>query len=97
MTPEQIRIQELERQVAELTKVQLLFWSLFRDSSPTKLSLKNIIAFDKECKTGFFGADPVKQAVAIADVTAGGTTDTNARTTINAVLAMLRTYGIIKT
>lgn len=97
MTPEQIRIQELEKQVAELTTNQRLLLTLFRDSSFTRLALHNVIAIDKEALLGCFGATPTKQASAIADVAAGGTTDTNARTTINAVLAMLRTYGIIKT
>lgn len=48
-------------------------------------------------KIGYWGATPVVQPVAVADATGGTVIDTEARAAINALLARLRTPGIIAT
>jgi len=44
---------------------------------------------------GFHGATPISQQSKIADATGGATQDAEARVAINAVLAVLRSYGLI--
>jgi len=46
---------------------------------------------------GFFGAAEAAQPTAVADVSGGATVDAESRTAINALLARLRTLGIIAT
>ena len=46
---------------------------------------------------GFFGAAEAAQPTAVADASGGATTDAEARTAINALLARLRTLGLIAT
>lgn len=46
---------------------------------------------------GFFGATPAAQPVAVADAAGGATVDAEARTALNALLARLRTLGLIAT
>lgn len=46
---------------------------------------------------GFFGATPAAQPTAVADAAGGATVDTEARAALNALLARLRTLGIIAT
>lgn len=69
MTPDQIKIQNLENQVAELVSNQRLLMTLFRDSSFTRLALHNVIAMDKEAKFGVFGADPVSKITGLTLIT----------------------------
>lgn len=47
--------------------------------------------------TGFFGAPPASQPTAVADAAGGATVDAEARTALNALLARLRTLGLIAT
>jgi len=82
MTPDQLRIQELEKQVNDLVKNQQMLMSIFYNSSPTKLYLKNTIAFDKESLVGFYGATPIKKQSVGADTLAN-------------VYIVLRALGII--
>lgn len=46
---------------------------------------------------GFFGAAEAAQPTAVADASGGATTDAEARTALNALLARLRTLGLIAT
>ncbi len=46
---------------------------------------------------GLFGAAPAAQHAAISDPSGGATVDAEARTAIDAILAALRTTGIIAT
>lgn len=46
---------------------------------------------------GFFGATPAAQPTAVGDAAGGATVDTEARAALNALLARLRTLGIIAT
>lgn len=46
---------------------------------------------------GFFGASPAAQPTAVADASGGATVDTEARAALNALLARLRTLGLIAT
>jgi len=48
-------------------------------------------------KLGFFGATPSAQQAAVADAAGGATVDSEARTALNALLARLRTLGLIAT
>lgn len=47
--------------------------------------------------TGFFGAAPAAQPTAVADAAGGATVDAEARAALNAVLARLRTLGLLAT
>lgn len=46
---------------------------------------------------GFFGASPAAQPTAVSDASGGATVDTEARAALNALLARLRTLGLIAT
>jgi hypothetical protein len=46
---------------------------------------------------GFFGTAPAAQPAAIADASGGAIIDAEARTAINALLAAVRTLGVIDT
>lgn len=48
-------------------------------------------------KQSWFNAVPVVQALAVADAAGGATIDAEARTALNALLARMRTYGLIAT
>lgn len=95
MTPDQIKIIELESKVADLIRNQNLLMTFFRDSTPTKLYLRNIISFDKESQIGFFGANPVKKQASITAPSGGGTVDSQARTAIGSIITTLQTLGLI--
>lgn len=82
MTPEQRKIQELERQVKTLTERMSLLNGIFYNSSSTRLTLRGAIAFDKQAFVGFYGKDPVKQQTLASDTLAN-------------LLTALRTLGII--
>lgn len=57
-----------------------------------------IICLDENERLGFFGTTPVVQQAAIGDTTVAGTAqDSDARTTINSILARLRNYGLLNT
>lgn len=46
-------------------------------------------------KIGLYGVAPAEQAAAIANVSGGATVDAEARTALNALLARLRTFGLL--
>jgi len=48
-------------------------------------------------KIGFWNATPAIQPTAVTNATGGATVDAEARTAINALLARLRTVGMIAT
>lgn len=48
-------------------------------------------------KLAFWGAAPVVRPAAVADATGGATVDAECRTAVNAVIARLRTLGLITT
>lgn len=79
VTDQEIRIQELEKTVRQLTDV---LSSILQNSTPVKVYFKNQVQFDKEGKVGFYGKDPVKQQSLASDTLAN-------------LLTALRTLGII--
>lgn len=81
MNNQELRIQELERQVSELKN---LVDVVFQYNGLGRTYLKNYIAFDKESMVGFYGKDPVAQQALASDTLAN-------------LLTALRNYGIIKT
>lgn len=72
------RVEDLERQVKTLVEV-LIF---VKDSSATRLNIKNEVAFVQGSAVGFFGKDPVKQQTLASDTLAN-------------LLTALRTLGLI--
>jgi hypothetical protein len=55
------------------------------------------IGSDPSEKFAFWNADPVVQPAAVADAAGGATVDTEARASLNALLARVRTLGLIDT
>jgi hypothetical protein len=55
------------------------------------------IATSTTQKIGFYGATPVARQAGVADASGGTTTDTQARTAINAIISRLETLGLIAT
>lgn len=70
------RVEELEKQVKILTEV-LIF---VKDSSATRLNIKNEVAFVNGSAVGFYGKDPAKQQTA---------------TDLATVITALKNYGLL--
>jgi len=70
------RIDELEKQVKSLMEV-LVF---VKDSSATRLNIKNEVAFVAGSALGFYGKDPTKQQTA---------------TDLATVITALKNYGLL--
>ncbi len=84
MTPED-RIKQLENEVKELR--DLFFKDNFSDLDVFRKKVKFLSSI------GFFGKLPVGQQPNISNPSGGGTVDSQARTAINSILAVLDSFG----
>jgi len=79
MNNQDLRIQELEKEVKRLKEV---VDSVFQYNGQGRTYLKNIIVIDKEAKIGFFGKEPARQQTLASDTLAN-------------LLTALRSLGLI--
>jgi hypothetical protein len=88
---QELRIQDLEKTVKQLTNV---LSSILQNSSATKVYFKNQVQFDGQGQIGFFGKDPIKKPAAITAPSGGATVDTQARTAISTIITTLQNLGL---